>query len=102
MTKYDSISIRSDSHASSVSFFSSQIMQGRSSWCRLFEPVKFFAKYRHLIVVTALCRREEDRLDWQGLVESKIRHLVTSLERISVIRLAHVYPKTYPARDPDL
>ncbi|CAG0915901.1 unnamed protein product [Notodromas monacha] len=78
-----------------------EIIHGRASWERLFDPIKFFNMYKHLIVVTALCRNEEELLDWQGLVESRIRHLVSSLERISVISLAHVYPRTYPSRDPE-
>ena len=37
---------------------------------------------------------EEDQLQWVGLVESKVRHLVANLER-EAINLAHIWPKTY-------
>ena len=42
---------------------------------------------------------EEDQLEWYGLVESKVRHLITNLER-EAIELAHVWPKTYPSLEP--
>ena len=39
------------------------------------------------------------QLEWYGLVESKVRHLVGNLER-EAIDLAHVWPKTYPSLEP--
>jgi len=72
------------------------ILNGKASWDRLFETPNFFGKYRHFIVLEASARTEEDQLEWYGLVESKVRHLVTYLER-EAIDLAHVWPKTYPS-----
>lgn len=37
----------------------------------------------------------EDHLEWCGLVESKIRYLITNLERNQHISLAHVNPKCF-------
>lgn len=37
----------------------------------------------------------EDHLEWCGLVESKIRYLITNLERNVHISLAHVNPKCF-------
>ena len=42
---------------------------------------------------------ESFQLEWYGLVESKVRHLVGNLER-EAIDLAHVWPKTYPSLEP--
>ena len=61
---------------------------------RLFESPNFFSKYRHFIVLEASSISEEDQLTWEGLVESKVRHLVANLER-EAISLAHVWPKNY-------
>lgn len=72
------------------------IIAGRCGWDRLFETPNFFGKYRHFIVLEASSATEEDQLQWEGLVESKVRHLISSLERES-ISLAHVWPRTYPA-----
>ena len=41
---------------------------------------------------------EEDQLQWEGLVESKIRHLISQLEREN-ISLAHVWPKPYSGQE---
>jgi poly(A) polymerase len=71
-----------------------EIMSGKCGWDKLFEPPNFFAKYRHFIVLEASSSCEEDQLQWMGLVESKVRHLISSLEREN-ISLAHVWPKTY-------
>lgn len=62
----------------------------------MFEAPNFFAKYRHFIVLEASSATEEDQLEWYGLVESKVRHLILNLER-EAIELAHVWPKTYPS-----
>ena len=72
------------------------IINGKASWDKLFEAPNFFGKYRHFIVLEASARTEEDQLEWYGLVESKVRHLVGYLER-EAIDLAHVWPKTYPS-----
>ena len=37
-------------------------------------------------------------MEWYGLVESKVRHLILNLER-EAIELAHVWPKTYSSLD---
>lgn len=37
----------------------------------------------------------EDQLEWCGLVESRVRLLITSLERNQYISLAHVNPKCF-------
>jgi len=71
---------------------------GKNPWDRLFETPNFFGKYRHFIVLEASAHTEQDQLDWYGLVESKVRHLVAYLER-EAIELAHVWPKTYPCME---
>ncbi|CAB4065170.1 PAP [Lepeophtheirus salmonis] len=52
------------------------LVVGRVNWDKLFETPNFFAKYRHFIVLEASSSSEEDQLEWYGLVESKVRHLV--------------------------
>ena len=73
-----------------------EIWSGKAKWDKLFETPNFFAKYKHFIVLEASAASEEDQLEWYGLVESKVRHLVGNLER-EAIELAHVWPKTYPS-----
>ena len=70
------------------------IVAGKLSWDALFESPNFFSKYRHFIVLEASSSSEEDQLTWEGLVESKVRHLVANLER-EAISLAHVWPSSY-------
>ena len=70
--------------------------QGKATWNKLFESPNFFGKYKHFIVLEASSGTEEDQLEWYGLVESKVRHLILNLER-EAIDLAHVWPKTYPS-----
>ena len=72
------------------------LFQGKATWDKLFESPNFFGKYRHFIVLEASATTEEDQLEWYGLVESKVRHLILNLER-EAIDLAHVWPKTYPS-----
>ncbi|NXI90297.1 PAPOG polymerase, partial [Psophia crepitans] len=73
-----------------------EILQGKSDWSKLFEPLNFFQKYKHYIVLTASASTEEHHLKWVGLVESKIRVLVANLERNEFITIAHVKPQSFP------
>ena len=74
-----------------------EIVTGKATWAKLFEAPNFFAKYRHFIVLEVSSKSEDDQLEWYGLVESKIRHLILSLER-ECIELAHIWPKPYPSQ----
>ncbi|XP_043226235.1 poly(A) polymerase type 3-like isoform X1 [Amphibalanus amphitrite] len=73
-----------------------QILDSSSPWELLFQPHSFFAKYRHYLMIVVSADTEDDLLEFRGLVESKIRHLVTSLDRNQNISLVHVNPETLP------
>ncbi|MCJ8743899.1 hypothetical protein PDJAM_G00099860 [Pangasius djambal] len=53
-------------------------------------------KIGHYIVLLASAPTEKQHLEWVGLVESKIRILVGSLEKNEFITLAHVNPQSFP------
>lgn len=72
-----------------------EIMLGKSMWEKLFEPPQFFMKYRHFIVLIVSAASSKDHLEWAGLVESKIRFLIGTLERNESIILAHINPENY-------
>ncbi|NXY89803.1 PAPOG polymerase, partial [Alcedo cyanopectus] len=72
-----------------------EIFQGKENWIKLFEPLNFFQKYKHYIVLTASAPTKEHYVQWIGLVESKIRVLVTSLEKNKFITIAHVKPESF-------
>eukprot|EP00118_Oscarella_pearsei_P007994 m.40240 g.40240 ORF g.40240 m.40240 type:complete len:617 (+) comp32930_c0_seq18:98-1948(+) len=68
-------------------------------WSELFDPVNFFNQYKHFIIIKASAETSIHHLEWVGLVESKIRLLITSLEQSDSIFLAHVNPKQFPGID---
>ncbi|KAF5914283.1 hypothetical protein HPG69_000080 [Diceros bicornis minor] len=74
-----------------------EILLSKAEWSKLFEAPNFFQKYKHYIVLLASAPTEKQRLEWVGLVESKIRILVGSLEKNEFITLAHVNPQSFPA-----
>ncbi|XP_029163677.1 poly(A) polymerase type 3 isoform X3 [Nylanderia fulva] len=78
-----------------------EIIISKATWDKLFEPPNFFGKYKHYIVLLARSSSAEDQLEWCGLVESKIRHLIGTLERNPHITLAHVNPEAFPPLDPE-
>ncbi|XP_015594598.1 poly(A) polymerase type 3 isoform X2 [Cephus cinctus] len=78
-----------------------EIIMGKATWDKLFEPPNFFCKYKHYIVLLASSLAAEDQLEWCGLVESKIRHLIGTLERNPHITLAHVNPEAFPPLEPE-
>ncbi|XP_054710127.1 poly(A) polymerase type 3-like [Uloborus diversus] len=71
------------------------IMKGKEGWSKLFEPTNFFMKYKHFIILTATAPTKKEHLEWYGLVESKIRILISHLERHPNINLAHVNPEAH-------
>ncbi|XP_071522219.1 poly(A) polymerase type 3 isoform X3 [Panulirus ornatus] len=77
------------------------IMLAKATWDKLFQPPNFFQKYRHYLVVIAVARTPEDHLEWYGLVESKIRHLISTLEHNHAIKTVHINPATFNCRDGD-
>ncbi|XP_073965929.1 poly(A) polymerase hiiragi [Choristoneura fumiferana] len=72
-----------------------EIMLSKCGWERLFEAPNFFSRYKHFIVLLASAANKDDQLQWCGLVESRIRHLITTLERNQHITIAHVNPECY-------
>ena len=60
-----------------------------------------FVYFRHFIVLIASSSSVEDQLEWVGLVESKIRHLILALERNDHITLAHINPEQYDPVQPE-
>ncbi|XP_044169977.1 poly(A) polymerase alpha-like, partial [Acropora millepora] len=79
----------------------SDALIGKSTWDALFEPPNFFSKYKHYIVLSALSNCEEDHHEWIGLVESKIRILISNLENAPFVSLAHVKAQSFPPLEPD-
>ncbi|CRK87693.1 CLUMA_CG001484, isoform A [Clunio marinus] len=72
-----------------------EIILGNAGWEKLFQTPQFFTKYRHFIVLLVSSTSADDHLAWCGLVESKIRILIGTLERNKHIKLAHVNPKSF-------
>lgn len=67
-----------------------KIADGKCGWKELFEPLNFFSKYKHFLTVIST-----DEPEWIGLLESKMRHIVQSLERHPSITLVHLNPYSY-------
>uniref|UniRef100_A0A7M4EVE3 Poly(A) polymerase n=1 Tax=Crocodylus porosus TaxID=8502 RepID=A0A7M4EVE3_CROPO len=66
-----------------------EILLSKAEWSKLFEAPNFFQKYKYVFYGMYSYR--------VGLVESKIRILVGSLEKNEFITLAHVNPQSFPA-----
>jgi poly(A) polymerase len=77
-----------------------EIYSGKSNWQKLFDAPNFFSLYKHFIVLIASSATAEDQLEWYGLIESKIRHLIGQLERNQYIQLPHIWPTSYPPVNP--
>jgi len=73
----------------------SDIMDGKKEWKELFAPTNFFSLYVHYLALLVPSNAE-----LLGLVESKIRHLITTLEKHKFIKLAHINPTSYEREVP--
>lgn len=72
-----------------------EIMSGKASWPKLFEEVNFFTRYKHFLSLLCVTENQEDHLKFSGLVESKIRILISQLERHDAVNMGHINPKHY-------
>ncbi|KAI9833970.1 MAG: polynucleotide adenylyltransferase [Phylliscum demangeonii] len=73
-----------------------KIFAKQLEWKDLFTRHTFFVNgYKYYLSVIAASRSKEAQLIWSGLVESKVRLLVQSLEHVESIELAHPYIKGF-------
>ncbi|KZF24104.1 putative poly(A) polymerase pla1 [Xylona heveae TC161] len=73
-----------------------KILTGQVPWKELFGRHTFFTQdYKYYLSIVAASRSKEAQLLWSGLVESKVRLLVASLETVDSIELAHPFNKGY-------
>lgn len=72
-----------------------KIIFEHAPWAALFAKDDFFSRYKHYLQVIVASDTEERHLRWSGLVESRIRHLVSKLERVDNLLLAHPYIKGF-------
>ncbi|APA10629.1 hypothetical protein SS1G_12538 [Sclerotinia sclerotiorum 1980 UF-70] len=73
-----------------------RIMMGKAPWKDLFQKHTFFTKnYKYYLSVISASTTKEAQLIWAGLVESKVRLLVTNLETHESIALAHPFNKGF-------
>lgn len=73
------------------------IVDGKAKWKALFEKHKFFSEgYRYYLSIVAASRTKEAQLIWSGLVESKVRRLVASIEQMEGdVKIAHPFNKGF-------
>jgi len=73
-----------------------QIMMGKAPWKNLFVKHTFFTQgYKYYLSIISASTTKDAQLKWSGLVESKVRTLVASLEKHDSIALAHPFNKGF-------
>ncbi|KAG2201497.1 hypothetical protein INT46_007770 [Mucor plumbeus] len=70
-----------------------KIMIGTGKWKDLFEESDFFQIYNHYLQIVASSFSSQSQLQWSGLVESRLRQLVSKLELVDLLKIAHPYIK---------
>ncbi|KAJ2964269.1 hypothetical protein NQZ79_g748 [Umbelopsis isabellina] len=66
-----------------------QIMLGTTSWQKLFEDHDFFDLYTFYVRLNVCSMDPSTQLAWCGRIESRLRHLVSTLEARGGILVAH-------------
>ncbi|KII61356.1 Poly(A) polymerase gamma [Thelohanellus kitauei] len=74
------------------------IMANKLPWSTLFEPDNFFQNYNHFLIMTTHADSEVKQMEFNGYIESRLRYLVTSLEKNIFIKLVHPYTKSFPTK----
>jgi len=80
-----------------ASVLTGQIADGKQQWKDLFQKHTFFTQdYKYYLSIVAASRTKEAQLIWSGLVESKVRRLVTGIETSQAgVELAHPFNKGF-------
>ncbi|CAJ0840673.1 9376_t:CDS:10, partial [Entrophospora sp. SA101] len=72
-----------------------RVMIGTGKWADLFIKHTFFQNYRYYLQIIACSDSAERQLMWSGTVESKIRHLISKLETVENLTVAHPFVKGF-------
>lgn len=75
-----------------------QIMDGKRPWKDLFEKHTFFTKgYKYYLSIVSASRNKDSQSKWSGLVQSKVRRLVTGIEMTpdAQVEIAHPFNKGF-------
>ncbi|KAI8910236.1 Poly(A) polymerase central domain-containing protein [Gorgonomyces haynaldii] len=72
-----------------------KILLGQEVWAALFKKHEFFHKYKYYLQVVASSKDQEEHLKWSGMVESRLRQLVSRLEVVEQIERAHPFIKGF-------
>lgn len=73
-----------------------KIFTGQLTWKDLFGKHTFFTKgYKYYLSINSGSSSKEAQLVWSGMIESKVRHLVTQLEQDIHIEIAHPFNKGF-------
>ena len=73
-----------------------EIFTGKKQWKDLFVKHTFFTEgYKYYLSIIAASQNKEAQQVWSGLVESKVRLLVSNLETQGNIELAHPFNKGF-------
>jgi poly(A) polymerase len=70
-------------------------MIGTGKWSDLFAKHDFFFRYRYYLQIIASSDSAARQLKWSGMVESRIRHLISKLENVDNLCLAHPFVKGF-------
>jgi len=73
-----------------------KIFTGQLTWKDMFDKHTFFTKgYKYYLSINSASLSKEAQLVWSGMIESKVRHLVTNLEQDVHIEIAHPFNKGF-------
>ncbi|KAF4548625.1 Poly(A) polymerase pla1-like protein [Elsinoe fawcettii] len=74
-----------------------QIFNGQKQWKDLFEKHTFFTRdYKYYLTIISASKTKEAQQMWSGLVQSKVRRLVTGIEQSQAgVEIAHPYNKGF-------
>lgn len=74
-----------------------QIFSGEKQWKDLFQRHTFFSEgYKYYLTIVSASKTKEAQQIWSGLVQSKVRRLVTGIEQSQAgVEIAHPYVKGF-------
>ena len=70
-------------------------------WTDLFAPTDFFARYKRYLRFDVLAADDDALKQWTGWCESRLRSLITRLERVAEVARVHAHPISFDHANDD-
>ena len=64
-------------------------------WEALFRNCHILHEFEHFLIVIASAKTSRNQISWFGLIEARIRHFISNIEKDPTTSVARIWPKPF-------